>query len=171
MSDHATPPAPPSVTGLRGSVRQTLNDLATLATDLQPPWAADPAEDGAAVDGAAATLDQLARELAEAAALARAITGHPRQAPAVPYTGRSALTGLLTAVIAALEIPPPAAAQDETTFLRLRSQRAAEAARACRRILDDRSSTDLDMAWTAAWLDDLMRQMPADSYEHNPMSS
>jgi hypothetical protein len=163
VTDHAS-------TELRDHMQNTLADLAELTTDLRLIWAADPA-DTAAADQAAAKLDRLARELAEAASMARAITGHPRQAPAVPFIGRSALSGLLTAVITALEIPPPAGTEDETIFLRVRSQRAAEAARACRRVLDDKGATDLDLAWTGAWLDAMCRQLPADGYEHHPMGA
>jgi hypothetical protein len=152
---------------LRGSVQQSLADLAKVAEALP--------EAGSPPPNAARVLTQLSGELAEAAAMVRALPGRPADdpaatAPAVPLLGSTAVRALLTALGSALDIPLPAGPDDEVTFLRLRSERAAEANRAILRVLCDRAATDLDLAWTGAWLDEAMRQYPADAYEHSAMT-
>jgi hypothetical protein len=164
VSRVATPAA-----NLIGSVQQTLTDLRQLARQLP--------EDGQPPPSTATALTRLSRELAEAAAMVRAIPGHP-DAPStpgprpigVPMLGTTAVRGLLTAVSKALDIPPPAGPDDEMTFLRLRSERATEALRSVLNFLSHPSRTDLDLSWCAAWLDEALEQYPADQYSHSTMS-
>jgi hypothetical protein len=55
----------------------------------------------------------------------------------------------------ALDIPAPASPDDEMIFLRVRSQRSAEALKAVFNVLAHPRRTDLDYAWTVArwrWL-------------------
>jgi hypothetical protein len=157
--------AGPAAAGLLGSVRQTLADLAAIAKQLS--------EDGQLPPSAAAKLDRLGRELAEAAAAVRAVPGQPPE-PARrpgPVLGLPAVAALLTAVAGALDIPPPAGPDDEMVFLRLRSARAAEALRAIMNVLSHQPASDLDVAWCAAWLDQALAGYPAAGYEHSPMTS
>jgi len=164
VNDHRTTTSPPAARdGMRGTVNQVLAELGDIAAALESPEAD--------LDRAARHLDRLARETAEAATIAREITGHPREDHKVPFIGRNALNAILGAVVEALEIPPPAGEADELPFLRARSLRASEAARACRRVRDDEHATDLDLAWAGAWLDDIVGQTPASGYQHAAMSS
>jgi hypothetical protein len=97
------------------------------------------------------------------------VQNQPDTSPAVPLLGSTAVRALLTALGGVLDIPLPAGPDDEVTFLRLRSERAAEANRAILRVLAEKTATDLDLAWTAAWLNEAMRQYPADAYGRNAM--
>lgn len=151
---------------LRGSPAQSLADLGCLAEAVPADPAISPAP------STATPLTRLSRELAEAAAMVRAVRGQLPEATerASRQLGDKAVRALLRAVSSALGIPPPADDDsDELVYIRLRSARAAESCRALARVLDDQTAGDLDLAWTAARLDDVVGQLPADSYEHSSM--
>lgn len=156
------PTEPTPAEGLLGSLQQTQADLATVAKQLK--------QDGSLPPSAAGTLTRLAGELAEAAAMIRAVPGAP-PAAAVPVLRATAVRALLHSVAEALDCPAPATAEDEVTFLRLRSERATEALRAILNVLADPGRTDLDYSWIAANLDIAIQQYPADRYEHSAMTS
>jgi hypothetical protein len=147
---------------LRGSVQQSAADLCDVAARLS--------DDDVVAPGVARILARLSTELAEAAAVARAVPGDDDAPGSRPIPVRmlssTAVRGLLRAVADALDIPAPASQQDELTFLRLRSDRAAEAIRALYAVLAHAGRTELDLAWTSASLRRALQQYPADSYEH-----
>jgi hypothetical protein len=156
---------PTEAADLHGSVQQTLSDLTKLARELP--------EEGPASPGTATKLTKLSRELGEAAAIVRALPGQPPEPARLPWPvlGAAAVRGLLESVATALDLPAPATAEDEMTFLRLRSDRATETLRAIMNVLSHQPATDLDLAWCSAWLDEALEEYPAAGYEHSPMSS
>ena len=92
----------------------------------------------------------------------------PAVANVVPPNS-TALRELLHAIEKALSLPTPATTRDELTYLRISRDRARVVMLACRRLLTDREADDLDVMQAVSMLRDMVGQLPADDYDHNPM--
>ncbi len=78
---------------------------------------------------------------------------------------------LFRAVIAALDVPPPAGARDELTYFRTVRDRAAVVRQVITRLADDREADGLDVLMAARRIGEGAADYPADGYDAHPLGT
>jgi hypothetical protein len=148
MTGPVTCPVPADIPG---TVRGALSELAKVSE---------------ALDAGVAPTVTMAVALSAAAVGLRDVAALMTGAPV--DDGTASVRGMLAVIASVLDIPRPAAAEDERAFARTRSRRADEVVRACRAVLESADdATARNWRWAASWLRTAASDHEVSGYDHD----